>query len=397
MNAELESNDKIAEAMCLLLAHQPEVGFALLKFDLISSTDVPIMAVGLNRTSTKINCFYNPTQIAKLSVLEIVAILQHEVGHVLLCHCQRVAGRDSLLWNIACDMVVNGKKSDPRIGLMAEDQQSKVIPFFDGLCWIPEYLYPNETTEYYYNWLLEEKKRNPTNSIFTARVLDDHSSWDSMDSEAEVSEVVTAIKKVLQNCLGKSPNGRSARDRVGKDELKISEVESREVPWNVLLRRVLNKLVGSKRGRASHSKRNRRRPVFGVPGTKRVCKPTVNIVLDVSGSVNSDMLGRFFSEISRIGPSIKVNLLLWDTRSQGFYEDFNPRTWRTLTFRGGGGTNMVAPLNWLEENDHVRNLVVVFTDGFVPRWKSESPWPLVTVIVGRGTGPDWGQTIRIPY
>lgn len=395
MSPEIESHEKISNAICMLLSHQPGVGFILLQFDFAPSHDVPIMGVCLKEYSTRINCVYNPNEIANLTVEEIVAVLQHEVAHAMQCHCQRRADRDPELWNIACDMVVNGKKSKPRIGLKTASQDFPIIPYRESLIWIPEEMNENQTAEEYYTWLDVQRAFNPSIVFQMGRTLDDHSAWNVDDSdECNAEFVASALRHRQERFVQPGSNAGTDSDEFS-EVLTISEVNSSEVPWNVVLRRALARTLNSASRRASYVRRNRRCPMLGVPGHQRFRKPVVNIVLDVSGSVNSYMLGQFFSEIKRVGSRIRINLLLWDVRHRGFYKDFNANLWKSIPFRGGGGTDMAAPLCWLEENNHVRDLVVLFTDGFVFEWKKKSPWPLVTVIVGSQAGPDWGTTIHI--
>lgn len=394
MNPEIESHQKISNAICMLLSHQPEVGFVLLQFDFAPSRDVPIMGIYLKENSMRIACVYNPNEIVKLTILEIVAVLQHEVAHVMQCHCQRRAGRDHELWNIACDMVVNGKKSNPRIGLRTFSRDFPAIPFADSLIWIPEWMCENQTAEGFYNELERLRDRKPSIISNKQITLDDHSMWeldatdDGNDSFPEM--IASSLTKKQKHFIQASLSGETYTG-----DLKAEDVESDEVPWNFLLRRVLARTFNPLSRRTSYVRRNRRFPMLGVPGHQRLRKPILNIVLDVSGSIDMTTLGLFFSEIKRIDSKIRVNLLLWDTKFRGFFENFDASKWKSFSFRGGGGTDMVAPLCWLEENNHVRDLVVLFTDGYVFEWKKKSPWSLVTVIVGWQAGPDWGQTIHI--
>ena len=50
----------------------------------------------------------SPGFFASLTKDERVAVIKHEVLHVVLKHLLRSASRDPLLWNLACDVVVNG-------------------------------------------------------------------------------------------------------------------------------------------------------------------------------------------------------------------------------------------------------------------------------------------------
>jgi predicted metal-dependent peptidase len=52
--------------------------------------------------------FFNPDFISNLNRPELLGLIVHEVLHMALLHNQRRGTRDSLMWNIAADIVVNG-------------------------------------------------------------------------------------------------------------------------------------------------------------------------------------------------------------------------------------------------------------------------------------------------
>jgi predicted metal-dependent peptidase len=52
--------------------------------------------------------FWNREFLARLTPAEVDGVLLHEILHAALLHIPRRGPRDPLLWNIACDIVVNG-------------------------------------------------------------------------------------------------------------------------------------------------------------------------------------------------------------------------------------------------------------------------------------------------
>lgn len=63
--------------------------------------------------------FINPRFFDTLSTAEQDAVLAHEVLHAALLHVPRRGGRDSRLWNVAADIVVNGMLAQQRYELPA--------------------------------------------------------------------------------------------------------------------------------------------------------------------------------------------------------------------------------------------------------------------------------------
>ena len=71
----------------------------------IVSDSTPTAAVRL--AAGRVELIVNPSFFLGLKADERVALLKHEVLHVVLKHLVRSRDRDPLLWNIACDIVVN--------------------------------------------------------------------------------------------------------------------------------------------------------------------------------------------------------------------------------------------------------------------------------------------------
>ena len=51
--------------------------------------------------------YFSPSFMETISDSELDFVLMHEILHVALLHCMRKGERDNLIFNIACDIVVN--------------------------------------------------------------------------------------------------------------------------------------------------------------------------------------------------------------------------------------------------------------------------------------------------
>lgn len=63
------------------------------------------MAVGL--IDGRINLYYNPEFVDKLTPKELVAVLEHEIMHLVMEHPAREKSRVHEIWNVAADMSIN--------------------------------------------------------------------------------------------------------------------------------------------------------------------------------------------------------------------------------------------------------------------------------------------------
>ena len=92
--------------------------------------------MGVRPTADRhVQLFWNPYFVDKLTEDQLVAVLEHEVMHILNEHPMRRGGRDPERWNIACDMAIN--------------QYIEGLP--DDCIVLLEGLEPEREAEYYYN------------------------------------------------------------------------------------------------------------------------------------------------------------------------------------------------------------------------------------------------------
>ena len=94
--------DKLTQAKTRLSLKEPFFSTMLYRFPLRATEEVPVAAV-----TPRGVILYNPKAIERLSVEEIVFLLCHEVMHVALSHATRRGDRDHMIFNIACDAVIN--------------------------------------------------------------------------------------------------------------------------------------------------------------------------------------------------------------------------------------------------------------------------------------------------
>ncbi|NBX26472.1 MAG: hypothetical protein EBQ99_10585, partial [Planctomycetes bacterium] len=78
-----------------------------------------VISEGLDTAATDgEKLYFNPQFLANLRPAERDGLIVHEVLHAALLHVPRIGGRQPLLWNIACDIVVNGMVlADSRLAL----------------------------------------------------------------------------------------------------------------------------------------------------------------------------------------------------------------------------------------------------------------------------------------
>ena len=376
---------KLQEARCLLLNHEPWYGHASMRMTWRELNRIQTMGVRIVNGGD-VECAYNPGFVESLTPMELAGVIQHEINHVVRCHCIRRGDRNATAWNVAADMAVNGHRQNPRIGLWDPDRQQRVIPLNGNIIWIPEGWPPDASTEEFYERIVIDG-----NPCAGSGQTDDHSIWDESDCSAE------ELKTVLRGFFsGLNSQGHHAPSHM-RDA--IESIASPQIDWRSLLRRNLGRALTPHRRRPTVSRPPRRRTGFGLPGVRRRHRCRAVAIIDVSGSISESDLQLFFAELEEICRlrDTRISVLLWDHELQGYIEDYQPGDWKTISLAGGGGTDMIAPFDWLEGNGRVSDCTILLTDGICD-WPKPRSTPLVTVIRGESIPhdtPEWGVVILL--
>lgn len=436
-----EASDNLMKARCRLMIREPFYGSIAMDMtwreDKMEYKDVPEEAktMGVRLTNTGAECIYYKPFVERLSVEELYTVVQHEIEHLVRLHCLRRDHRHHELFNVACDMSIHGHQSSPKIGY-TEFGKKPVFPMADQLCWVPENEDPNLTAEEYYKRMMQKlpklkctcgsnsdgkgqdqgaisqgpgkgqgqndqnkgqgkkdkkgKKDGDGNGnggdcpIHSGKLLDSHWVWDT--SETSEDEARQIVNSMVQNAISKNQGSipghlLDAVQALGKPVVR----------WRELLRRYLGQHVGNRR--PTLARRNRRNDTFGVKGVSHHAAATVNVIVDTSGSIGQEELGKFFAEIDAIASRAKTSVLQWDHDFQG-YSVYRRGNWKKFKVNGRGGTDMAAPYKWLEDNGKIADVQVMLTDGHC-NWAESKGYPVITCITTNQEGPDWGHVVRL--
>lgn len=428
-----EASDNLMKARCRLMIREPFYGSIAMDMtwreDKMEYKDVPEEAktMGVRLTPTGAECVYYKPFVEKLSVEELYTVVQHEIEHLVRLHCLRRDQRHHELFNVACDMSIHGHQSNPKIGY-TEFGKKPVFPMADQLCWVPDNEDPNLTAEEYYKRMLQKmpklkctcgtsqgqgadgqgsgdgadqgdqnqgkgkkdkksKKGNDGNGncpIHSGKLLDSHWIWDT--SETNEDEARQIVNSMVQNAISKNQGSIP-----GHLLDAVQALSKPVVRWRELLRRYLGQHVGNRR--PTLARRNRRNDSFGVKGVSHHAAATVNVIVDTSGSIGQEELGKFFAEIDAISSRAKTSVLQWDHEFQGFAQ-YRRGNWKKFKVNGRGGTDMAAPYKWLEDNGKIADVQIMLTDGHC-NWADSKGYPVITCITTEQSGPDWGHVVRL--
>ncbi len=331
-----ESNEAmLRRALIRLLARKPFFAHLLQSMKHVYTEDVPTTGVSLTLTT---NLFINPSWFKKLSKDQQVAVLEHEVYHLIHQHIPRcTSGKfDKHLYNMAADIAIN--------------QHIENLP--EG-CLLPAtFAFPsNETTEFYYKKL----KEYPKLKIGMVNTLDDHNLWEKSKQYSDMLE--ERLKELVKEAMEKG--GLTASD-VSKDlERDFRWILEAPFNWKNLLNNYLQKASLKKYTRTKM--RPSRRYGIKYPGIRANYELILGVCIDLSGSITREAQEKFYGWLDEIKRTTNYKVLVaeFDTDVKRLYE-FTSRE-DVLVPKGGGGTSFIPPFKRMSEENV--DVILMFTDG----------------------------------
>lgn len=386
----MNAKKHLMNARCRVLVKEPWYGVISSRFIWVESIDTKTMGVSI--INMKVNCYYNPLWICTLDVDELVAVICHEIEHIIRMHIPRSKIIDDELnfdlFNVGCDWVINGYKHSKRI---------KNLP--DCGCFIPHgsdqskwksdisVLKPDWTSEEFYEWLKQNCEELPIN------LTDDHDTWKlSNNTKDEIRQVARDLARSATQSVGKAP---------GNLIEYIDKLNEPEDNWGHKWKNIIGRVAGRKR--FTYSKRNKRNDKFGVKGVSKRASIPIVVGVDVSGSITTRMIEKVFSNVDAMSSFFKITLIQFDSEVKSIRK-YHKGDWSKIEILGRGGTSFNSFFNYIECNKCVGKMNVIVTDGFDYDIPSRKNYPVCWVVIGQegikflnDNGLDWGERVLIPY
>lgn len=332
---------------------------------------------------------YHPQFVEESTEIELMALLIHEIKHLLHNHLERGKYYDRKFANISMDMIINHliEKFHKSVHLpkitkdrlekhLEEAKKNGITPdpelvkrlykkIGDSACVKLDPNYKGELVfEPLYKWLKEEKQKDDEGkscalSQDTKDMLDSFPTGETTDGHLPSDELMDEIKKQL----GKEAFEKTKLQMrgLGSSDIEESMKMLLKEPKNNNLR-LLKRVIAALKGRQkidSYHRMNRRIP--GLKGVKKVSQQ-INVGLDVSGS----MYGRFdvvLSEIYRDG--YEIDLVQVDTKIQKVDRIKKKSELKSLIIKGFGGTVLQPFVDYVldPKNKMYKAPTIILTDG----------------------------------
>lgn len=350
---------------------------------------------GVRFKFNKYEMFINPLLFGLYTLDEQIAILKHEILHIINLHIVRQKDRDHKKWNYGTDISINQLIPNiPEDGLQPEkfefeknlnaEQYYEMIPTQyqgdgegegqgqggGGSCDSDgngDGEGEPQDGEGEGNGVVddEQKLKDMIHSAISAAndgMVGDHSKWQESEGDEQAAKEIT--RQMTETATNKSRGMTPSEAMDAITMLKMKE----QINWKKELRRI----VGNRKAFSKLTiKKNDRR----FPGRKDLRGKTrdhvadILVILDVSGSMSDEELLYGLNETRAIAEKAGagVKIMQVDTEPK-LVEDFDPKK-NTFNRRGYGGTYLYPAVKFAMEEKIRFDAVVMVTDGYI-----ESTW-----------------------
>ena len=285
--------------------------------------------------------YYNSNWLSQFSLKEQIGVIAHECAHIVLLHTIRCKEQllDPYLYNIAADTIVNTQLDHLGFSLPS-----------GGIPPNPKYL--NSTTEEVYKNLKDDRRPQKNSTI--GGIGKDLIESD-LNATKKVKGIVAQAKTVSssKNFGGGCPEFNKLFDKLVQPKL----------PWYRLLRNYFNDKMPED---YSFSKPNKRfypdNYLPSITDEDNIC--SVNVYIDVSGSVSDTTTTKFLTELKGLHNSFPIEKMT----ICGFSTELSEKivikeVWKTpKEFSTTGGT-LIEPVIQ-DINTTKAKINIVFTDGY---------------------------------
>jgi predicted metal-dependent peptidase len=119
-------------------------------------------------------------------------------------------------------------------------------------------------------------------------------------------------------------------------------------------------------------------------------RPRPGFLIDTSSSMQDTQLARAVAELGGLTRQLRHTEVIVACCDVVVHDVRRVFSSGQIALVGGGGTDVGAGIDWFRENTEI-DLLVVVTDCQTP-WPDEiPPFPVITIRVGDGAAPPWGE------
>ena len=338
-----------------LLMNEPFFAGLSRRIDKRKTTEIPTAGVMVDPKTAQFVLMYNADFFAKLSDKEKLGVLKHEFYHLVFEHVtgRKPEGGLTKIDNMCMDLAIN----------------SHLIGELPEMCCVPgvgpfEWAEPGKSYEWYKaNWQDQDDEDGEGGEGSPGDSFDDHSGWgeaDNTENEIAKERLKEAIKKAAEEA-SQSGSWGSVPAQCRKDILDRLKVR---INWEKALRYFIK--TSQKADKKSTVRRINKRFPYIHPGKKVKRHAKFAVSIDQSGSVDDEMLGKFFAALDKLAKLASFTVVPFDTEvcEDHVFEWKKGKRYKAERVRYGG-TCFDAPTKWVNERGFDGHIVL--TDMMAPK------------------------------
>lgn len=359
---------------------------------LFSLVPVETDQIGSMAVDAQWRLYYNAAWLATHTVEENAAALIHEVSHLLRDHAARrtqAGARDDRRWNTAGDCEINDDLHAEGLPLPGDPP----LPVKYGLA-------SGNTAESYYKALPDPP---PSQQDCGSGAHGERRGWE-LPPDSDRDGGPPGVDRLKAELVRRDVARRIEEMSPFAGDVPLSwrrwarAALAPKVDYMATIRHAVRRaLRGSTLGRYDRTYRrpHRRQACYGefIMPSFHQPRPRPGFLIDTSGSMGDAQLGRALSELDgltrQLGYGAEVIVACCDAAVHNVRTVF-PGT--PIELYGGGGTDLAAGLRaFIERPRQPIDLLVIVSDCHTPWPVEPPPFPVITIRVGDGTPPVWGD------
>ena len=359
----LTRNESLSKVCKELMLKEPYYGLFLVMTEKEWTDKIPTAGVAKHNINYKF--LINPEFWDRLTLNHRVGLTKHEMLHLAFFHpLMKDSFNDDKLFNIAADLEINQYIDDeflPEGGLKLDSFPGITLPTKAG-------------TRAYYDILSQNQNNQTLQNLMDAMGQGQPQSEDGLDnpnhdweefegmSDAEKRLMQTQMEYQMKELAEEVKKSRGTVPGEIKELIKNFNVfEQPKFDWKGYIRRFIGRSVKvyTKKLRRKFNKR-----FEDNPGLKIKQKKHILVAVDTSGSVSTDELKEFFSEVHHMHKTgCDVTVVQCDTA----ISDIRPyKQSNEIALHGRGGTSFEPVIEYYDANQKKYTCLIYFTDGEAP-------------------------------
>lgn len=373
-NNSMNSLERITTKM---LSERPFFGILMQQINTVFTERVPTLGITFSKETKKFVMYINKKFLNSLSLDEAVAVLLHELHHILYKHVfYNVEKHDLKRWNIAMDISVNQRIVNlPKEAIFLEnfkDKNGKPFP-------------KNLLTEEYYDLLDGATYEDESGNSYE---VNDITEFDEHDwTDAHESEKKEAAKEIIKRALEKTEKMFSSTEThkdisLAKSVIDAIQSQNKKEQYKQALSYAIKRSLPSRDRTHTWTKPSKR---FGYqsPGSKYHYEPKIDVYFDTSGSISVKLFEEFMQYLNGLIRYLNTKVTVNFFNTSVYYSTVMKKNEKIDYERIEiGGTDLTDVIKKI--NERASDLAVILTDGYYSDVQEKTHNKIVFVITKDG-------------